>query len=84
MTTQELINTLKQGKPMTDRLMREIVRELEEKTEQLHTMSTALRAKDADYAVLMEALAQEEQHTFDLTQKNRALAEELAALVEAK
>ena len=84
MTTQELINTLKQGKPMTYRLMREIVRELEEKAEQLHTMATALRAKDADYAVLMEALAQEEQHTFDLTQKNRALAEELAALVEAK
>ena len=84
MTTQDLINTLKQGKPMTDKLMREIVRELEEKAEQLHTMATALRAKDADYAVLMEALAQEEQHTFDLTQKNRALAEELAALVEAK
>jgi hypothetical protein len=29
MTTQDLINTLKQGKPMTDKLMREIVRELE-------------------------------------------------------
>ena len=84
MTTQDLINTLKQGKPMTYRLMREIVRELEEKAEQLHTMGTAMRAKDADHAVLMEALAQEEQHTFDLTQKNRALAEELAALVEAK
>lgn len=31
MTTQDLINTLKQGKPMTAPLMREIVRELEEK-----------------------------------------------------
>jgi uncharacterized protein (DUF2164 family) len=31
MTTQDLINTLKQGKPMTDKLVREIVRELEEK-----------------------------------------------------
>lgn len=31
MTTQDLINTLKQGRPMTDRLMREIVRELEGK-----------------------------------------------------
>lgn len=31
MTTQDLINTLKQGKPMTDKLMREIVRELERK-----------------------------------------------------
>ena len=29
MTTQDLINTLRQGKPMTDKLMREIVRELE-------------------------------------------------------
>lgn len=55
MTTQDLINTLKQGKPMTDRLMREIVRELEEKTEQVRTMSTALRAKDADYVALREA-----------------------------
>jgi hypothetical protein len=52
MTTQELINTLKQGKPMTDRLMREIVRELEEKTEQVCTMGTAMRAKDADYVSL--------------------------------
>lgn len=56
MTTQDLINTLRQGKPMTDRLMREIVRELEEKTEQVHTMGTALRAKDADYAALREAV----------------------------
>jgi predicted nucleic acid-binding Zn-ribbon protein len=78
MTTQDLINTLKQGKPMTDKLMREIVRELEEKTEQARTMSTALRAKDADHAALADALAQEEQHTAELTQKNRALAEELA------
>ena len=84
MTTQDLINTLKQGNPMTDKLMREIVRELEEKTEQARTMSTALRAKDADHAALMEALAQGEQHIFDLTQKNRAMARELAALVEAK
>ena len=30
MTTQDLINTLRQGKPMTDKLMREIVRELED------------------------------------------------------
>ena len=30
MTTQDLINTLKQGKPMTAPLMREIVRELED------------------------------------------------------
>lgn len=52
MTTRDLVNTLKQGRPMTDKLMREIVRELEEKTEQLHTMGTALRAKDADYAAL--------------------------------
>jgi hypothetical protein len=56
MTTQDLINTLKQGKPMTDRLMREIVRELEEKTEQLHTMGTALRAKDADHVALRDAV----------------------------
>ena len=81
MTTQDLINTLKQGKPMTDKLMREIVRELEEKTEQARTMSTALRAKDADYVVVREALAQEEQYTAELTQKNRALAE---ALEDAK
>lgn len=33
MTTQDPINTLKQGKPMTDRLIREIVRKLEEKAE---------------------------------------------------
>jgi hypothetical protein len=55
MTTQDLINTLKQGRPMTDKLMRVIVRELEEKNEQLHTMATALRAKDADYAALKAA-----------------------------
>ena len=30
MTTQDLINTLKQGKPMTDKLVREIVKELED------------------------------------------------------
>ena len=53
MTTQDLINTIKQGKPMTDKLMREIVRELEEKTEQLHTMGTAMRAKDADHVALL-------------------------------
>lgn len=51
MTTQDLINTLRQGKPMTDKLMREVVRELEE----VHMMKTALRAKDADYAALKAA-----------------------------
>ena len=30
MTAQDLINTLKQGKPMTDKLVREIVKELED------------------------------------------------------
>lgn len=30
MTTQDLVNTLRQGKPMTAALVREIVRELEE------------------------------------------------------
>ena len=30
MTTQDLTNTLRQGKPMTDKLVREIVRELED------------------------------------------------------
>lgn len=39
MTTKDLINTLRQGKPMTDRLMREIVRELEEKVDALKTIS---------------------------------------------
>ena len=39
MTTQDLINTLRQGKPMTDRLMREIVRELEGKVDALKTIS---------------------------------------------
>lgn len=66
MTTQDLINTLKQGKPMTDRLMREIVRELEEKTEQVRTMSTALRAKDADYVALREAVAWERECCQDI------------------
>lgn len=65
MTTQDLINTLRQGKPMTDRLMREIVRELEEKSEQLRTMGTALRAKDADYAALTGSLK-------DAKEKNNA------------
>ena len=61
MTTQDLINTLKQGNPMTDKLMREIVRELEEKAEQLHTMATALRAKDADYVALRARVARLEE-----------------------
>ena len=45
MTTQDLINTLKQGKPMTDKLMREIVRELEGKS----TQEVENAAMDAAY-----------------------------------
>lgn len=47
MTTQDLINTLKQGKPMTDKLMREIVRELEGKVALVSALTPSAETKAA-------------------------------------